>query len=122
MTLFTKELIEIWPCLNFKKQPSEFSSIPIWYNSFVRIDNKPIYYKNWYKAGILFENHLLGENSHFLTFDAFKEKFSVKINFLQYQSVVSAVSRMKSICACSQAVTNTVEDINNLLASTEFCK
>ena len=44
----------------------------------------------------------------FLTFDAFKEKFSVKTNFLQYQSVVSAVSKMKSICACTQAETNTV--------------
>ena len=42
---FTKELIEIWSCLNFKKQPSDFSDIPIWYNSFVWIDNKPIYYK-----------------------------------------------------------------------------
>ena len=42
---FTKELIEIWSCLNFKKQPSDFSNIPVWYNSFVRIDNKPIYYK-----------------------------------------------------------------------------
>ena len=29
---------------------------------------------------------------------------------------------MKSICACSQAVTNAVKDLNNLLASTEFCK
>ena len=98
---FTKELIEIWSCLNFKKQPFDFSNIPIWYNSFVRIDNKPIYRKNSCKAGILFRNHLLDENSHFLTFDAFKVKFSVKINFLQYQSVVSAVSKMKSICACS---------------------
>ena len=43
---FTKELIEIWSCLNFKKQPPDFSNIPIWHNSFVRIDNKPIYYKN----------------------------------------------------------------------------
>jgi len=88
----------------------------------MRIDNKPIYYKNWSKAGILFRNHLLDENLQFLTFDAFKEKFSVKTNFLQYQSIVSAVSKMKSICAPSQAVTDTAEDINNLLASTEFCK
>ena len=29
---------------------------------------------------------------------------------------------MKSICACTQAVTNTLKDLNNLLASTEFCK
>ena len=29
---------------------------------------------------------------------------------------------MKPICACTQAITNTVEDLSNLLASTEFCK
>ena len=119
---FTKELIEIWSCLNFKKQPPDLSNIPIWHNSFVRIDNKPIYYKNWYKVGVHFRNHLLDENFHFLTFNAFKEKFSVKTHFLQYQSVVSAVSKMKSICAGTRAVANTVEDLNNLLASMEFCK
>ena len=65
---FTKELIEIWSCLNFKKQPPDFSNIPIWHNSFVRIDNKPIYYKNWYKAGIHFRNQLLDENFQFFNF------------------------------------------------------
>lgn len=71
---------------------------------------------------IHFRNHLLDENFHFLSFDAFKEKISVKSNFLQFQSVVNAPSKMKSICAGGRAVTNTVEDLNNLLASTEFCK
>ena len=88
----------------------------------MRIDNKPVYYKIWYKAGIHFRDHLLDENFHFLTFDAFQEKISVKTYFLQYQSVVSAVSKMKSICACTRTATNTVEDLNKLLASTEFCK
>ena len=72
---FTKELVEIWSCLNFKNQPSDFFNIPIWYNSFGRIDYKLIYHKNWYKAGINFQNDLLDENFHFLPFDAFKEKF-----------------------------------------------
>ena len=69
--------------------------------------------KNWLKFGRVSISKLD---------DAFKEKFSVKTNFLQYQSVVSAVSEMKSICACTQAVTNTVNDLNSLLASTDFCK
>ena len=65
---FTKELIEIWLRLNFKRQPCDFSSIPIWYSSLVQIDNKPCYYKNWYKEGNLFRNHLLDENLHLSTF------------------------------------------------------
>ena len=77
---------------------------------------------NWHKAGSNVQNDLLDENFHFLTFDAFKEKFSVKTSLLQYQSVLSAVSKMKSLSACTQAVTNTVKDLSNLLASTDFCK
>ena len=50
-----------------------------------------------------FKNDLLDENFYFLTFDAFKKKFSVKTNFLQYERVVSAVSKMKSICACTRS-------------------
>ena len=70
----------------------------------------------------IFETTYLMKISTFFTFDAFKENFSVKTNFLQYQNVVSAVSKMKSIREGTRAVTNTVEDLNNLLASTEFCK
>ena len=47
---------------------------------------------------------------------------SLRKNFLSKLSVVSAVSKIKSICAGTRAVTNTVQDLNNPLASTEFCK
>ena len=55
----------------------------------------------------LFIHELAAQGAFDLTFDAFKETFSVETNFLQYQSVVSAVSKMKPICAYTQAVTNT---------------
>jgi len=67
-------------------------------------------------VGIRFGNHVLGENFHSLPFDALKKNI-VKTNFLQYQSVVSAVSKMKSICARTQEETNSAEDLNNRLAS-----
>ena len=42
--------------------------------------------------------------------------------FPPVQSVVSAISKIKAICTFTRAVTNTVEDLNNPLASTGFCK
>ena len=92
---FTKELVETWSLLNFKKQPSNFGEIPIWYNSLIRIDNKPIHYRNWSSAGIYFVNDLLEEDSQFLTFDTFKEKFAIKTHFLQYHGVICAISNTK---------------------------
>ena len=50
---FTKELIKMWSLLNFKKQLSNFGETPIWYNSLIHIDNKPIHYCNWSSAGII---------------------------------------------------------------------
>ena len=44
---FSKELIAIWSNLTFKKEPNNFSQTPIWYNSLIRINNKPFYYRNW---------------------------------------------------------------------------
>ena len=76
---FTKELIETWSLLNLKKKKlSNFGITPIWYNSLIRIDNKPIHYRNWSTVGIYFVNDLLEEDSQFLTFDTFKEKFAIK--------------------------------------------
>ena len=92
---FTKELIETWSPMSFKRQLSNFSETPIWYNSLIRIDNKPIHYCNWSSAGIYFVRDLLGEDSQFLTFDTFKEKFAIKADFLQCHGVIGAISNIK---------------------------
>lgn len=75
----TKELIETWSLVNFKKHFSNFGETPIWYNSVIRIDNKPIHYCNWSSAGVYFVRDLLGEDSQFLPFNTFKEKFAINI-------------------------------------------
>ena len=118
---FTKELIETWSRLNFKKQLSNFGETPIWYNSLIRINNKPIYYRSWFSAGISLVSHLLGEDSLFLEFDTFKKKFGMKSHFLQYYGVTCAISNLKrkNYCPPTRGVTT---DTKNLLASREFCK
>ena len=118
---FTKELIETWSLLNFKKQPSNFGEIPIWYNSLIRIDNKPIHYRTWSSAGIYFVNDLLGEDSQFLTFDTFKEKFAIKTHFLQYHGVICAISNAKRKNHCPQ-MKGAKTDTKGLLSSEVFCK
>ena len=78
--------------------------MPIWYNSLIRINNKPFYYRNWSLADIRTVDHLLDKDSKFLTFDTFKKKYSVKTNFLQYYSVVCAISELKNVlCSPSNA-------------------
>ena len=79
---FTKELIETWSLMNFKTHFSNFGETPIWYNSLIRIDNKPIHYCNWSSAGVYLVRDLLGEVSQFLPFNTFEEKFAIKTHLI----------------------------------------
>ena len=44
---FTKEVIEIWSNLTYDENPTHFGNVPIWYNSLIRIANRPIFYSDW---------------------------------------------------------------------------
>ena len=115
---FTKELLESWCRLNFHRNPPSFSLISIWYNSLIRVNGKLFFYKSWSAAGVNIVRNLLDEtSSRFLTFEAFKEKHLVKVNFLQYYSVVIAVSSAKHISASHQ-----MSNIESLLESKDFYK
>ena len=106
---------------DFKKQISNFGETPIWYNPLIIIDNKPIHYRNWSLAGIYFVSDFLEEDSQFLTFDTFKEKFAKKAHFLQYHGVMCVISNIKCKNHCPQ-MKGTKIDTKILLFSEAFCK
>ena len=69
-------------------------------------------------AGIKKVSNLLDEtSSKVLTFESFIEKYSLKANFLQYRSVVTAVLGVKHNSDCSQML-----NTESLLGSKDFCK
>ena len=54
---FLKELLEIWTEVHFIQsnclEENDIKNQLIWYNSCIRVENKPIYYKNWAANGII---------------------------------------------------------------------
>ena len=48
-------------------------------------------YKSWYKKGIIVINDLLENDGNFLSFNSFKVKFDVTVNFLQYFGICKAI-------------------------------
>jgi len=69
---FTKEIIEIWPNLVHEENPTHFGNAPIWYNSLIRIANRPIFYPDWARAGVNQAKDLLDQKFHFLKYKDFK--------------------------------------------------
>ena len=55
----------------------------IWNNKEIRIDKKPVYFKNYYESGIVYVNDLLFNISTNYSFDYFAKQIS-KINILQW--------------------------------------
>ena len=104
--------------LNLNCNPISFSSMSIWYNSSICINGNPFFYKSWLVAGVTTVGNLLDEtSSRFLTFETFREKYTVKANFLQYHSVVTAVLNAKN-----NFVFNQTSNTEQLVGSKNFCK
>lgn len=63
----------------------------LWFNNYICIENKPIFFSEWYKNGIMFLEDILNNNGTFLTLDEFYERFRFKPSFLQYTSLLSSI-------------------------------
>ena len=70
----------------------EILSQTIWNNKFITINKKMIYLPCWHRAGIKQISDLFDEHeSRFLPFLSFCNKYTLKCNFLQYYSLISAI-------------------------------
>lgn len=64
----------------------------LWNNDAIRVGGKTIFIKNLYDTGIKTVNDLTDPNNSFLSYLQFKERHPlVRINFLRYQSILSAI-------------------------------
>ena len=92
---FLKEIIQHWTNFNYRDEHIDFSSACIWYNSHIRIENCPFFYRSWLSAGIKEIRDLLDNEQNFLSYNAFVDKYRIKTNYLEYYKVISAVAHYK---------------------------
>lgn len=116
--------MEYWTTLNYKDNNLDFTSAQIWHNSLIRIENKPIFYKSWFTAGVKDVKDILDtDRNSILSYTAFTAKYKIKTNFLEFYKVVSAVKLFRQ--KCSQQPNRgpkTKTFGQTLLASEKACK
>ena len=98
---FLKEVIQYWTKFNYKDDNLDFASTYIWYDSHIRIENRPFFYRSWLSAGIKEIRDLLDNDQNFLSYNAFIDKYSIKTNYLEYHKVISAVAHYKKVHSLS---------------------
>ena len=62
----------------------------------IRIQNKPVFYKDWLVKGIIQVKHLMDESSNFFPLAAaFQNKYNLQVKPLTFFGLISAVNRLR---------------------------
>ena len=57
---------------------------PLWMNKTIKIENKPVFYEDWFRKGICFVNDII-------SIDQLEAKFNISKNIMKFNSIISAV-------------------------------
>ena len=123
---FWTEVLEAWCLFNFK-EPTDLDSVrkqQIWFNSFIKIDRNVLFYKNWYSHGICTIQDLLNNNSTFMTYEQFTNRYNIRCNYLTYYGVITAIPKeWKIIIQRNVQQGNTsVSNMQKLMKMDKVCK
>ena len=95
---FLKEILEIWSELNCQgsiETVESFLTQSLWYNSLIRIMDKPVFYKSWYQMGISHVNQIVKEQpSTFLPPAEFESKYFTKVCPLTLYGMTSTLREL----------------------------
>jgi hypothetical protein len=95
---FWKDVLLSWAKVIEKERKFNchfFLASPIWFNNKIKIDNKSIFYKEWFEKGVQSINDLINEDGTYLTLDQFQGKYKIVVNFFKYNSIISAIRQAK---------------------------
>ena len=92
---FWKEVLVRWCELNFEHLRSidDIENTILWYNSEIRVANKPIFYAKCYNAGIIYLKDIIKENNEFLSYNELKTKFGNVLTFIEYYGILTAIPK-----------------------------
>ena len=67
------------------------SILLLWNNENITIEGKSLYWKKLADKGVLFVQDLLNNNGNYLTYEDFKQKYGIDINFIYYFQLLAAI-------------------------------
>jgi len=89
-----KEILEIWSEANYEEKivsVYHFRSSPLWYNSLIRVGNRPVFFKEWFLKGITKVEHLMDDSGKFLSFTAFQTIHDLTARPLTFLGIISSI-------------------------------
>ena len=90
ISLFHSELLDYSSELQDRYRDDCFKGdLTIWNNKDITIEGKSLYWKSWSERGVYFV-HDLKNNGKYLSYEEFKTKYNIEVNFIYYCQILSA--------------------------------
>ena len=93
--MFVNESLLIWAEVNFSDNiPSleHYKTQRLWNNSLIRIDRKPtVYFRKWLAKGMLTVESLIKDETSFLSYTKFLNKYYCKSRSLAYSGIIATL-------------------------------
>ena len=115
--LFYRELLDYFQQLRSNYEDPLKREFILWNNRDINIENKSVFWKAWRDKNILFVQDLLNNQGSYLSPQEFSDKYNIKVNFLQYYQITSAIpAYLKS----SASAHMDLEDLNSICENFDF--
>ena len=72
-------------------QPNDIYNQLIWYNSFIKIDNKPVFKKKWWEKGIKYIHDIIDKHGMMIPLTELEQRFNIEITDMEYNGLVQAI-------------------------------
>ena len=115
--LFYRELLDYFQQLRSNYEDPLKREFILWNNRDINIENKSVFWKAWRDKNVLFVQDLLNNQGNYLSPQEFGDKYNIKVNFLQYYQITSAIpAYLKS----SASAHMDLGDLNSICENFDF--
>ena len=95
--IFVNEILLIWAEVNYNNISSlqHYKTQRLWNNSLIRIDRKPVYFREWLAKGILTIEFLMKDETFFLSYAEFLNKYHCKGCPLAFSGIITTLKTIR---------------------------
>jgi len=96
--IFVNEILLIWAEVNYNNNSSSlqhYKTQGLWNNSLIRIDRKPVYFREWLAKGILTIESLMKDETFFPSYAEFLNKYHCKGCPLAFSGIITTLKTIR---------------------------
>ena len=125
--VFLGSVLGAWTTVKYEKLTSPKKEVLLkqclWLNSYIRVQNKPVFYKTMFEKGIVNLQDIMKNNCVFLTYRELCVKFDCVFNIMEYNSLLSAIP-WKRILSAETDASKPIDTVSyeNLIHDNKSCR